>query len=654
MGNFPDYQANDDGSGAQSNALPVESGSLDVSDEVILDGIRIRTSFVQFQSLEPFPRKSSFGNATNDSDQYFTTSIYDNLAGGHGLEDMNETTDINRYFIGTMMTRWPNGICKPFRAQPYTPIPAVAGAKRFFIGMLYVPAQLQYVDFFAYGGNAYWGDGQTLLGATLADPTDAGCEFQGTDSLNRLIWPTGNGYGRVSGGLGFTNVASSATVPAATSMCVWGASLLAIDTVNQLWHSENISAGWDTYTGAKLPYSQFAQKLIPGYDRGGQRCVYIVTNRTVWQFVAEGQAIVEVPDFAYPTHRYSGIASCLWNGDEYVASGMNVMRYNSGAKQYVGLDRDDGLPLEYQGYITDLIPSDRGIYAFVNWRQVDPSVVRGYSTIHEFNGVGWQMVWKAPDVTYSFTSRSMGITQSGTSDRYRLYFGLSTVGNVCSMSYIDFPLGPVQPRQVPTLGQFATGTFDLTTSWFDAQLSGYIKLGNAVEFQLNRMTALSRFRMWCQIDDENSDWIYLGESSANGVSSFSLGDSAGREAKGLPFIRIRFKWELEDHTLQTPYISYVSFSCIQVPYPLMTFTVPIDYSKATEGVKPDDLHKLLLDAYETPQFSTLMWKGRLYRGRITQYQGAGAPGQKELTSGSISFLGMPESIAKQWFRNSVR
>ena len=658
---YPDLEVDSDRSQGVFFGGPPETGKIDLVDTVILGGMTVRVPMVSFQSLSPWPRKSVFGDTTNSSDDYFTTIVYSNLSGGEGVEDMNETTDVNRLWYGTLMTRRPNAICKPYLSRKYADIPGAPISPRYFVGSIWSTALTKYLDVFVYGGNVVWGDPPSTAlssaGAATGVPSDKGILFRGTGTSTFLVWPTGAGYTRISEAGTVSNVASSATVPAAISMVVWNQLLIALDIDGQLWYNPDLGSGnWNKYIGAYLPYNQIGRRLLAGYDRGGEKCLYVVTNHTVWQFVAEGIALVEVQGFTYPPTQHSGKGSCIWNEDMYVSSGMTVMRYSGGSKQYVGLDRDDGLPQEYYGYITDLLPMDQGMLAFVTWEGIENTTYK-YHSIHEFSGVGWQMLWRSDGLyTGPNTPRSMGISFSGTTPRSRLYWGgwdVESPGYNCMM-YLDFPVTPVSPRQVPTWENFQPGTFFAVSSWFDAQLEGYVKLGNAVEFKLNRMKEMSKFRVYAQIDDEDSPWIFLGETSRNGVTSFSLGDSDGQESEGETFIKIRFRFELEDHNYRTPYIEYIAFSCVSIPYPMYSFSFGIDYSRAVEGMTPDDIHLALDELYTNGKMTTFMWKNKLYRGKVTQYQGSGAPGKSSLSSGSVSVLALPESIAKQWFSRSIR
>jgi hypothetical protein len=71
-------------------------------------------------------------------------------------------------------------------------------------------------------------------------------------------------------------------------------------------------------------------------------------------------------------------------------------------------------------------------------------------------------------------------------------------------------------------------------------------------------------------------------------------------------------------------------------------------------MEPDDIHYVLDELYTAGRMTTFMWKNRLYRGKVTQYYGSGAPGKRNLTSGSVSVLGLPEAISKIWLAKSIR
>lgn len=141
----------------------------------------------------------------------------------------------------------------------------------------------------------------------------------------------------------------------------------------------------------RIPTGYDVKEVIVYQDQSGQPVPFIVTDRDVWAFDEAGPRVYRT-QFTFPQGPYTGIGATVWRGDLYVAGGMDLYRYNGDATQNIGLSRDDGLPLDYQGYIADLTAGPNGLYALVQGR-TDVAAKKNYWSVQEWTGTGWSTVW---------------------------------------------------------------------------------------------------------------------------------------------------------------------------------------------------------------------------------------------------------------------
>jgi len=123
--------------------------------------------------------------------------------------------------------------------------------------------------------------------------------------------------------------------------------------------------------------------------------------------LANARFLATAITFPSNTTAGKGVAKSPFNQSTYVSSGISVKRFYLGALEGdVGLDKDDGLPAEYDGEIVAMTPGTCEIFALV-----DASLVTGtaYSSVMRYDRLGWQVAWDAASLNawvYDFTGSS--------------------------------------------------------------------------------------------------------------------------------------------------------------------------------------------------------------------------------------------------------
>lgn len=636
--------------------------------EILLAGtpIPMRTVLPE-TDLRVFPGKVTIGDYTEDSHPLLSTWVISDLSGGHGVEDMNEGSDINRYRIGTLYTRYPKQFSNPPKvtdiAASMPGYSAISEDLIWFLGDM--KGSGTWTSFFLIDDTVYRGNPPSSLTsvATIAEsPVGNAVVYQGSGT-EYLVVPHGasgttRGYSLITSSA-VTHVFSDAAHPNAVAFLVWDNKLIALDAAGQLWFTTDLGSAWTSYgPTAKLPTSAEPRALVPYFDRQGLPSVFIVTDTDVWQADLAGPSIFTV-DVYFPPHPYHGLAACRWSGDLYFSVGAGVHRYTGGSLSAMGLDRDSGLPLEYSGYIVGggLISGYNAIYAFVQGTNsstptdVDGvSIIESYNSLHEWTGTGWHMIWQeVREQSDEFTDRqivpfSMGISRGG--GNYRLYwctYDLDTADQ--RFYYIDLPVSYSNPRQIArTSGGAMAGSFYLETPVFDAGMRGYKKIANAIDVSLSNTPATGTLTVKYRADGA-TDWTDLGATVQGQSGTYTLPFGVGADVDaGLVFERIQFRFEMDGATTDSFILNSAVLSFIKTMPGSLAWTADVKLDTEYKGKSPAQLREHIRGILDNRAFVPMIKNGTTYRVYLSQIKGASESGFDERGNLMVSILQIPTGL----------
>jgi hypothetical protein len=637
---------------------------VDSYDEIILNGIPMKTAGrVPDVNLSVFGGKVVTGDYTKDSNPLLSAWVISDLSGGHGVEDMNEGVDVARYLIGDMYTRYPNQISKAFKANQIANDASWGTGKKWFFGDLYVSAVWQAIVGVGNGAGATLirrlSSPASAIGTMTAHPIGNAVVFQGIAADSWMMIPFGTGFSRVSNNAyAFANQASGANHPAAHAFVVWDNKLIAIDSVGQLWYTLDPTGNWTSYGAtAKLPQGDVPKSLVRYFDRQGQPAVFVVTDRSVWQFDPNTPEIFSV-DVEFPTHPHHGLASARWGGDLYFSVGMGVHRYTGGSLSAVGLDRDHGLPETWStsaaegSKIVAFAPGYNSLFALVqsplvNSITIDGQAVGVYSSLHEYTGTGWHLIWQGLNSTTSTAiENSMAISQH--EGNYRLYWAAGSSGVATTLYYINLPRSFANPRQrARQTGGFSTSG-DLWTGIFDAGMRGYNKLANAVDVTVSHMPAGATLTVYYKTSGfslTGTAWNTLGTVTATGTTSLPFGTLAAGIYPGLVFERIQFQFGLAGGSSENAFLMESAvLSFIALKPSSYSWTVGINLDESHGGLSPQDIIDALDDIIEAGVMVPFVLRGTTYRVFVSQVQGALDTGASEGGTRTVSLLQIPQTL----------
>jgi hypothetical protein len=345
---------------------------------------------------------------------------------------------------------------------------------------------------------------------------------------------------------------------------------------------------------------------------------------------------------------------------------MGIHRYTGGSLSAIGLDRDHGLPEEYSSSvafrgakIVNLVPGYNSMFALVSGPETNTATLDGqstalYSSLHEYTGTGWHMLWQKQDGAGSETAiaNSMGISQA--SGEYRLYWGYGHgSSSLSTLYYIDLPANFANPRQRvrQSTGRFeassSTAQF-LETGIFDAGMQGYNKLASAVDVTVPDLdagaTLTVKYRTSNFQSGQSSSWTTLGTITAEGTTSLPFGTFANGIYPGVSFEKIQLRFDLTDTTnngfiLESAVLSYIPVKPSSYSW---TFDLNLNWSHA--GGSPQDTLDALDDIIEAGVMVPFVLRGVTYRVFLSQIMGSVATGASEQASRRVSLLQIPQSL----------
>lgn len=621
------------------------SGSHPDYNEVDLDGMK----FVLSQPLQPvavdrFPGKVTTGDYSLDSNDLLSAWVISDLTGGHGVVELKEGVDDNRYRFGDIYTRFPGQFTVPFRVEEAS----IGSGAVFPLGEMYDYANSRY-DYYAASGSDLFKNNVDTTSNLTGVPARQGVAFRGAGADTFFFIPLGsNGYSTYEpDGPTFTNNNGGGD-PDFQAFCLWDDKLIGIDNSGQL-HYATTAAATTTFTsygvGGKLDRSIEPKSLQVYYNRAGESAVHVITDSGVWVFDASTPRLYQIPDFD-SQHPNFGLSTTVWRGNLYVGAGMDILEYNGSVVRNIGLSRDDGLPYVYQGYVRELVATQNALYAFVRG-EVDGGTY--YSSVHEYSGIGWHCVWTG---SQAYPVSHMGATRALST--YRLYWGYG--GGV--QLYRDLPVSFTNPRAAIAEGGFSFG-FDntsanfvhyLETGRFDSNMKGYRKIANAIECDVPTLPANWTVRVKYRVDSDTS-WTQVGaDLSTTGHHVLQFGTiTADGIYPGVSWETIEFRLELESDiggstTTTTPVVDSLVFSFLKIMNPSWSWTCQVDLSATHNEQSPENMLAHLVTLKNSDEFFAMKHRDATYRVRLAQLGGAEELGQDHRGRYTLSILEIPQCL----------
>ena len=411
-------------------ALYADPGTIildDVAYKILAGSDGKGADLLQVQQLGSYQQGVTIGSPDVNSHPYLSTWGLMDLTGGHGLATHLAGTTDTRYRYSTL------DVSRPGQWAGRWAVATETGTAGTFmpLGDLLYSGNVEMYG--AFGTDLHvWNESTDAWTDTTANltaaPVNTGVAFQGTGTL-RLFIPLGtNGYDT------YTGASKANSANDALMFCVFGGTnLIRLTTTGQLHYSTDGSA-WTSYgTDGKIDGSLTAYGIYEWRDAMDNPILIINTSGGVFTFDPAGQTLYPL-DLKFPNHPNQGLAACVWRGGYYVTVGMGIHSYTGSVIGAMGLDRDEGLPLEqsYNATIVSMVPEYNSLYALV---QGDG--VTSFASVQRFDGFGWHAVWE------SETDVASRLYVSGARSANRIWWGSGQVSFT-----IDLPISYSNPRQI--------------------------------------------------------------------------------------------------------------------------------------------------------------------------------------------------------------
>jgi hypothetical protein len=641
---------------------------------------------ITFQDLARFQPRVLFGNPGKDDNDLLSSWQMGNFSGGHGVAIL-EATDEARFEMGTLYARFPGMITKPPFVSANSAGALEGTGNKVVLGEMWsTPTNEFYVVYMAGLGirrgridgsvETHGLDGtyaSAAAGTLTSAPVGKGVAFQGTHTEERFFVPQGNnGYAFITGDstllTGAAGEGDEFASPEFRAFTVYDNKLVGVTTGGRLYRTYD-GTTWTAYDLTfQLSKSYRVRNLVTFVDRQDEPCVYVITDRDIWQFDPNGPELFRI-DHEWSSHPRNGYGTCVFRGALYVSVGMAVWRYTGGTWMPIGLDRDFGLPAEYQGYVSDLFSGNDALYAVVQADDGDDDY-GGLSGIYEFNGSGWQTIWTQTAAVPStdqyhaalaqtpFTMGNGIVTQSDSVQT--IVFG--TQGSDDHLYTMPLSLQSANPRAGVRRGQmFAAAESNyhyLETGEFDAGMFGYTKIANAIQLYLEEPLAITvgtRDTVRILANRDRSTWEeVLEESGIGGRYSAPFGTVLAQDHNAQPLYsgasweRIKFRYEVYggSNADKPIIITNAVFNFIKTVEPNDSWQIAIDCRNGspTNQMTAQQLMDYIDSLTSIDRFTTLKIGSRIWRVWVSQNGGTRTSGDAQMGIRNLAIVQIPTTL----------
>lgn len=263
--------------------------------------------------------------------------------------------------------------------------------------------------------------------------------------------------------------------------------------------------------------------MFAGRDASDNPSLYFLTPQGLYYLDVFENFVFGLTEVQWEHDVSAGKKGLYFRGRHYISVGKGIYEVVGNTVNLIGPDRDDGLPEEISGTITDMIGVGFWLVIALDGGNDKKSVILK----RRIDGDHWHVVYK----TASAPSRIQALFwDSGT-----LYFGEGT--NVKSL---PLPSSTDNVKLLSTYEVAASGS--IIYPWFHSQFEAVSKVAHKIRAVTQNMNSSEYADVYYRIDS-NTGWTLLGRlESSPRPTALSFTD--GTNAVGVEFERIQFKLSL--------------------------------------------------------------------------------------------------------------
>lgn len=632
------------------NPFAVEMAAYATSDdadeewgEVHIDGVPVPVrGQVGVVNLATLPQRLTFGDYTLSSDNFLSVWVQSDWTGGGQVEDLREASHAERFRHASAETRFPRMLSQPPETTSSTITNATEAAG---IG-----------DYAVAGVTSYWAafdDGTPRLRKwnTSSLLWDGGADLSAMPAgkgvvYDDLLWiPQGpSGYQTWNGAA----VVAGAAGISAVSFVEWDDKLVALEDNGQVSTWDGFS--WTSEAALRLRGNRTPRHLVVWWTADRFPAVYVITDRDVWAVDFLVPTLYRT-GLKFPAHPDQGLGSDVWRDDSlYVSVGVGAHQLGLGMViSPAGLDRDDGMPVEFRGKIVDMEGEYNGLYALVEGTAstvvtpvevpvIEETAIRddamiadnaatfARSTLQDWTGIGWHTAWES-DGAAGVPTR-VQVSQAG--GEYFVAWGYAG-----SMYRQNLRRTFHNPRQgaLATIDRFASLS-QLETGRFDANLATFHKLASHLEFHLDPAST-GEVDVYYSTDHFDG-FHFLGTVSGTGQQFVVFDPDGDGFAEGDAFHWIEFRYVLRNTSaIETVIVNWISLYFVVRPLQSTSYRGVSGLDAGDERHQGEGFAELaaFLDGLTVAEhFSTFKHRDRMRRVLVAQTNGTDNTG-KDLRGG---------------------
>jgi hypothetical protein len=621
--------------------------------EIVLDGhpLKVRGR-VEYNVINISGPKVNQGEPGPDDHPVLSTHVQRNTIGGGQIWRNDPSADVNRFWWARALTQWPDAITLPW---DYTEVATPTDGVDPLEGEVWVHGYHLGEVVASWGdiGRTYDftdGDFETTDITLASTPVGRGTVFvpqTGAEKGNALLYfPLGaQGYDYWDG--------SGAVVHGtelAVDFEVWDSKLYVLTTTGIVRYTID-GVTWVDISATdelRLPDGSTPKKLCSYYFDAGSPfpSLHLVTDEAVWLVDVDNQ-VLHRTDLQFPQHPHQGDAAAVWRGDLHVSVGTGVHRTNGSLITTMGLDRDNGLPEEFNGNIVDFAPEYNGLYALLEGAALDAetgdddyemltgptgpslygSVGQSNSLLMVWNGFGWHYVWHGAGLAPT------SVVVASAEGTYRVWWAAGG-----SVWYQDLPISFFAPKEPGTATYRPTGEFE--TSWINWGWLGMPKILKLIELQTLGCSEDETITVSYKLDSDDAAWVQVGVISSDGEHAFKTGQDADGRYVGAPHEQVKLRFQFargSDNTLH-PVIEWYSLGCRKFLRPIRTFRATINCEETNKGLTKGTIQDILEALVDDPRAVPFVNRSREYMVDLVALSGSDVPGKDDRSVRNVSLI----------------
>ena len=556
---------------------------------------------VQVVGASQYPGKVVIGDTGRDSNPNVSVLALSNWQGGVGLQYATEAGGSDRSWWSTCQTRYRNHVLLP-RLATLTAASGVTGTVT--VGAIGELASEIYGAFNTsvrkYNNTTdSWGSSLATLPAAA---TDAITFRMG--GVVYLAFATTGGYTYTSDGVAYTDDTRDTLY-----FTYWDDRLWGIDNTGLLWYSTAIGVETDD---AQLPLPDGSvTALFTARDASGEFIIYVATKEGVYAHDIDNKRFVKT-ELTLPYHPNGGKGTLRWREAIRYPAGMGVYKYQAGNNAAVitlmGLDRDDGLPWDKRGTITQLVGTHNDLLAIIAGATTVPALnmfdgsamgshqaaviepATGYSTIMGWDDKGWETKWLGGLSGKSISFACVSYAYS----TYRLWWAHN--GRVY---YMPLSADMINPTEVTDFAYAATG--EHITPWFNLGQIEVDKLAIRVRADAHETSSTETISLDYGTN-LTEGWTAMGTITSDGITTYTLPTSANPVGVDFRWIRFRATLARGSTTTLSPHLHNITLEWRKKLSVKWGYAVTIDLSKEHKGNTPEQMRVALKTAISAKTF----------------------------------------------------